>query len=124
MRGVRRPEPKFLAVVTSLNAMRFSVRTEIPGSMYQLVCEVRTEIPGDISQFKREVFFGRNRHAWQYLPNRTRGVRRSDTKYLAVFTSLNPMRFAVRTETPGSFPQSKYEAFVCQNQNSWRSFPV
>ena len=39
MRGVFRSEPKSLAVFTSVNARRFSVRTEIPDGIYQCECE-------------------------------------------------------------------------------------
>ena len=39
MRGVRRPEPKFPKVFPNLNARRLSVRTEIPGGIYQCECE-------------------------------------------------------------------------------------
>ena len=47
MRGVTRSETKFLAVFPNLNAMRLSVRTEIPGGIYQCECEA---------------FFGQNRN--------------------------------------------------------------
>ena len=52
-RGVFRSEPKFLAVLPSLIAWRYSVRTETPGSIYQLKCEV---------------LVGQNLNSWQHLP--------------------------------------------------------
>ena len=50
MRGVFRPGPKFLSALSSLRARRFSVRTEIPGEIFQ--CEY-------------EAFFGQTRNSWR-----------------------------------------------------------
>ena len=71
IRGVFWSEPKFLAVCTSLGAMRYSARTKMPGGIFQFECEVgtksswryvpirirvvfsaRTETPGGFSQFE------------------------------------------------------------------------
>ena len=70
-RGVFLSQPKFLAIVCSLNATCSSVRTEFPGSSYQKnagCVSVRTEIPGGISRFKCEVFVGHDQSPWRYFP--------------------------------------------------------
>ena len=104
MRGVRRPEPKFPAVFSSLNARRVSVRTPIPGNSYQ---------------FEWEVFVGQTQHAPRWRPDCMRGVCRSEPgflaiftsvtrtvfqsepKFLAAFTTLDLGRFSVSAEIPG-----------------------
>ena len=83
MRGVCRPEPKSLAIGTSLNARRFSALPEIPGDFFQFGREVLVgqnrisgdpekflagaKVPGGIYQFECEARFGRNQNPWQYL---------------------------------------------------------
>ena len=145
MRNACQPEPKFLAVFTSLKARRFSVRTNIPGDIYQFECEA---------------FFSQGRNSWRYFPVYMRGVYRPGPKFLPVFTSLNlrrlsvrtkvpggiflflreaffsqpkslavfpcfyERRFSVRTETPGGISQFKFEPFFGRGQNSWRFPPV
>ena len=109
MRGVIRPVPKFLAIVTSLNARCLSVRTEIPGGIYQYGCEL---------------FFAQNRNSWRYFPVWTRGVFRSEPKRLAVFTSLNARLFSARTKIPGGICQFACEASVGRKPSAWRYFPV
>ena len=106
MRGVCWAEPNFLAIVTSLNARRFSVRTKTPGG---------------ISQFESDVRAG---NSWRYFPIWIRGVFRSGPKFLAVFPSLNARCFSVRTETPGDISQFKCEVSVGQDPNTWRSSPI
>ena len=108
MLGVFRPEPNFLAVVTGLNAGRFSVRAEIPS---------------DISQLKCEAFFGLNQSVWRYFPVWARGLVRSEPEVLAVIPSLNARCFSARTKTSGDISQFKCGASVGQNQNSWRYLP-
>ena len=146
MRGVFRAEPKFLGIFTSSNAMRFSVRIEVPGDVYQFECEVsvgqkqnpwryfpvwmrgvfsvRTKIPCDISQFEREVFVGQDQKSWQFPPVEMRGAFRSEPKFLARFTSLNARSYSVRTKIPGGVFQFMCDAFFGQDQNSWRYVPV
>ena len=109
MPGVCRSGPKFLAVFPSLDAGRFSVRTEMPGDIYQ---------------FGREVSVGHNQNSWKYLPVKERGVFRSEPKLLAIFTNLHARCSSVRTKTPGDISQCECEVSVSQNQNSWRYFPV
>ena len=110
MWGVFRPGPKFLSVVSSLRARCVSVRTEIPGEIFQCVdarrFSARPEIPGDIYQFGCVGFF-------QSGPN-----------FLAIFPRSNAMSFSVRTKVPGDFFQVECEAFFGQYQNSWRYFPI
>ena len=121
MRGVRRSEPKFLAVFTSLNAGRFSVSAANPSSFSQFECEafsVRTKIPCEISLFGREAFFGQNRNPRRRIPILMRGVCWSEPKFLAVFTSLNATRFSVRARIPGDISQVGCEVSVGQNRNS------
>ena len=104
-RGVFRPEPKFLAARSRLNARSFLVRTKIPGG---------------VPQFECEAFFGQNQNSWQYIPVQVRGVFRPDPKFLAIVTCLNARRVSVRTEIPGAFPQFQCEVFVGQSRNSWQ----
>ena len=108
MRGRCRSEPKYLAVFPGSNAWRFSGRTKIPAN---------------ISQFNCEVVVGQNRNTWRYFPVQMRGVFRAEPKFLAIFTSLNAGRFAVRNEIPGGISQFKREASVGQKRNSWRYIP-
>ena len=96
MRGVFRPDPKFLATFSSLNARRFSARTEIPGDIYQIGCEV---------------LFGHVRNSWRRVPVYARGVFRSEQKFLAIFPNLNARRRSVRTGIPGGISQFKCESF-------------
>ena len=105
MRGVSRPELKFLAIFPCLGARRFSGRTEIPGG---------------ISQCKCEVFVGPSQYSWQYLPICARGVCWAEPKSLTVFTNLYARRCSARTEIPGGIPQSKCEMFAGRNRNFWR----
>ena len=105
MRGVFRPEPKFLAVFTSLNLRRLSVGTKIPGSFFQ---------------FKRQVLFGQDRNSCRRLPVLARGVFRPEPKFLAVLTNLSAMRFSVRTQIPGDVFHFECEVFVGQNQSPWQ----
>ena len=109
MRGVFLSEPKFLAIFPRLNARRFPVRTEIPGS---------------IPQFKSEVFVGQNRNSWRRVPICLRGVFRSEPESLATFFSLNARCVSVRTEIPGDISQFEREAFFGHTRNSWWYFPV
>ena len=109
MRGVFRPEPKFLAKITSSNARRFSASAKIPGGNYQFACEA---------------FVGRNRNTWRYLPIWARGVCRLEPKFLAVFSSLFARCLSARTKFPGSIYQFKCEVLLGQNQNSWRYLPI
>ena len=127
MRGVCRPEPKFLAICPSLNARRFSARTRLPGEFYQFKCGaffssepkflaifttseggrflVRTKIPGGFFLFECEAFFGQNQNPRRYCPVYMRCVCRPEPKFLAIY-------------------QSKFEVLFFQNPNSWRYFPV
>ena len=145
MRGVSRPEPKFVAIYPGLNARRLSVRTETPGDIYHFGCEA---------------FFGQNRNFWRYcpacvrgdcrsepkflaivtnlnsrclsvriqipgkLPICMRGVCRSGPKFLAVFSSLSARRYPIRTEVPGGIYQATWEAFFGRGQSPWRYLPV
>ena len=109
MRGVCRSEPKFLAVLPGLDAGCSSVGTRIPGG---------------VSQFKCEVFVGRNQKSWRYFPVQMRGVFQTEPKFLAVFTNVNATRFSVRTEMTGDISQCKCDVSVGQNRNSWRYLPV
>ena len=145
MRGVFRPDPNFLAIFPNLNARRFSVRTKIPGCIFQ---------------FEFEAVFVPSQYAWQYLPVWMPGVCQSEPKLLAKLPGLNARSISVRTKIPGGFPQFKCEAFFeqpeilaiftslnsrsfwvrtklpgevyqfecdaffSQNQNSWRYFPI
>ena len=121
MRGVIQSEPEFLAVFPSSSARCLSVRTEIPGdvSSWNARCvSVRTKSPGGFYQFKCEEFVGPIQCSWRYLPIWMRGVRRSETKFLAVCPNLNAMRLSVRTEIPDGIYQCECEAFFGQNQNS------
>ena len=97
MRGVRWSEPKPLAIINSLNARRFSVRTKIPGS---------------ISQFKCEGFVGQNPNSWQLFPVWARVVFLSEPKFLAVFPSLFARRFSVGAEIPRDVSQFKCLVFL------------
>ena len=104
MRGVCRSGPKYLAVYTSLNARRFSVRAEIPGDSPQCECEaffgqtqnswrylpfwmlgvfrsVANVNAMCLSQCECEVFVGQNRNSWRYFPVKTRGVFRPDPQF-------------------------------------------
>ena len=107
MRVVFRSEPKFLAVVTSLNAGRFSVSAKIPGSTYQFECEV---------------FVGWNHNARPY-PSFIEVFFRSGPKFLAVFSNSNARRFSVRTKSRGGFYQFECEAFFGQDQTPCRFLP-
>ena len=53
MRGFLRSEPRFLAIFPSLGARSYSVRTQLPGGIFQ---------------FSREEFFGQNQGSWRYFP--------------------------------------------------------
>ena len=121
MRGVIQSEPEFLAVFPSFSARCLSVRAAIPGdiSSWNARCvSVRTKSPGGFYQFKCEAFVGPIQCSWRYLPIWMRGVRRSETKFLAVLPNLNAMRLSVRTEIPDGIYQCEREAFFGQNQNS------
>ena len=109
MRRIRLPELKFPAVLRNLNARCLSVRTEIPGDMFQFNCEA---------------FFGQNQNSWQCFPVLTRCVFPSDPEFLAIFTNLNARRFSVRTKIPREIYHFECEAIFSQNQNSWRFLPV
>ena len=104
-RGVFPSEPKFLAIVTSLNARCFSARAKIRGN---------------ISRFKCEAFVSQNRNPGRYLPLWMRGVFRSEPKFLAILPSLRARRLSVGTEIPGNSYQFEFEVFVSQNPNSWQ----
>ena len=106
IRGVFRSGPKFPAVCASLGARRYSVRTEMPGGVFQCECEVGTK------------------SSWRYVPIRIRIVFRPEPKLLAVFSSLDEERFSVRTEIPGDIFQFEREVLLGRNLNSWRYFPV
>ena len=97
-RGVFPSEPKFLVIVTSLNARCFSARAKIRGN---------------ISRFKCEAFVSQNRNPGRYLPLWMRGVFRSEPKFLAILPSLRARRLSVGTEIPG-----KFLAIVITNLNS------
>ena len=97
MRGFFRSEPKSLAVFTNSNARSYSVRTRIPG---------------DIFQFEFVVLFSQNPSSWQYLPVRIQGVCRSGPKCLAVFTDLDARCLSIRNKIPGDICQCKCEAFL------------
>ena len=95
MLGVYQSEPKFLAVVTSMNARQnarcLSARTEILAIVTNLNARrssVRTEFPGDIYQFECEAFVGQNQISWQ-------------------ITSLNAMCYSARSKIPGDMDQFK-----------------
>ena len=109
MRGAFQSEPNALAVFPSLKARRFSVRTKVPGDIYQL---------------ESEAFFGQDQNSWRYFPIWARGVIRPEPKFLPVFTNLHAMRFSVRTKVPGDIYQLKCEAPFGQNRNPWRRLPV
>ena len=102
-------EPKLLAIFTNLHASRFSVRTKIPG---------------DIFQFECEVVVGQNRSSWRYFPVRLLGASRPEPKFLAIVTDLDEWCLSVRTKIPGDINQWGREAFFSQGQNSWRYSPV
>ena len=53
MPGAFRSEQERLVIFTDLDARRLSVRTQIPGNIYECA---------------REAFFGRNQNSWPYLP--------------------------------------------------------
>ena len=112
MRGVCQSEPKPRAIFTTLDARRFSVRTEISG---------------DIAQLAREAIVGRNRNSWQIPGN-------SDYQFeFEVFVSQNPNSWqitnlharclSVRAKIPGGFFQFECEALSYQNRSSWRYLP-
>ena len=145
MRGVFRSGPKFLAIISSLNARRFSLRTKVPGDISQVNCaafSVRTEIPGGISQFKFEALLGQDQNSWRYSPVQMRGVCRSEPKSLEIFpsfnarcvsvrtkipssiSSFNARRFSVRTNIPGNIYRCECEALFSQNPSSWQVLPV
>ena len=105
MRGVFRSEPKLLAILRSLNARRFSVRTGTPGNSYRFGCEVSV---------------GQNPNSWQYLRICARGVFRSEPEFLAIFPSLNARCLSVATGTPGDIYRFGCEASFRQNPNSWQ----
>ena len=133
MGGVFRPRPKFLSVLSSLRARCVSVRTEIPGEIFQCECEafigqtrnswrylpiwmcegfsVRTQFPGDISQVKCDVLFSQNQSPWRLFPGRMRGFFRPEPKFLAIFSNSNARCCLVRTEILGGVSQFKCEAF-------------
>ena len=52
------------------------------------------------------------------------GVVRAEPKPLAIFNFLNGKCLSVNTEIPGDISQFACEAFVGQNQNSWRYLPI
>ena len=108
-RCVFQSQPKFLAIVSSLNATCSSVRTEFRGSSFQR---------------NAGGFVGQDQNSSRYFPVQMRGVCRSETNSLAVFSDLNAMGFSVRTEIPGGIYQFECEAFCGQNQNPRRYFPV
>ena len=109
MRGAFASGQKTPAVFSNFNAMRFSVRTKLPGNIYQ---------------FEREAFFGQNQDPWRYLPIRMLGVIRSEPEFLAIFSSLNAMCFSVTTQVPGSIYQFGCKVFVGQDRNAWRYSPI
>ena len=109
MRGVFASGPKIPAIFSNFNARRFSVRTELPGDIYQFECEA---------------FFGQNQSPWRYLPIRMLGVILSEPEFLAIFSSLNSLRFSVRTQVPGSIYQLESKVFVGQDRNAWRYSPI
>ena len=150
MLRVFQSEPKFLAAssnldlrpffrqnqnsgqIASLNARRFSARTEIPGGISQYKCVAFVGQKQNSLQFLRSEPFGPVRTRGVFRPVRTRGVFRSEPKCLEVLTSLNARFLPVRTKIPGSISQFKCggifqferEAFFGQNQNSWQLLPV
>ena len=89
MLGAFHSEPKFLAIFPSLNARRFSVRTEVSVDVYQFGCKV---------------FFREDQNSWRRVLVLMRGVFRSGTKFLAVFSNLDARRCSARTKIPGGFP--------------------
>ena len=95
-RGVFQSEPEFLAVFPSLNARRFSIKTNLNARRVS----VRNKKPGGISQCECEAFFGQNQNSWRYFPVCMRGVFRPEPKFLAAFTSLNARCLSVRTIFP------------------------
>ena len=109
MRSVCRSEPRPLAVFTSLDARRLSVRTKIPGDIYESKCGV---------------FVSQNQIPQQFPPVRIRGAFRSEPKSLATFTSLNARSFSAGIKIPRNSSQCVCEVFVGQNRNSWRYFPA
>ena len=108
LRGAFRSEPKSPAVFPSLNAGRVSVGTKIPGDIYQI---------------EFEGLFGQNSDSWRIFPGINARRFRSERKFLDVFTSLDPRRFAARTKIPGDVYQFKCGAFFGQNRNSLWRFP-
>ena len=126
-RGTFQPGPKFLALLSSVNARRYFVRTEIRGGIFQFLCKA---------------LFGRDQNFWRYFPVYVRGVCRLEPQPLAIFTNLNARRysvrtevpgntyqfkceaFSVRTEIPGDISQAEREAFFGQNQNPCRYLPI
>ena len=161
---MRGQDQKFLAIVTTLDSRRFSVRTEILGGVYQFGREAffgqhqnarryfpvyvqgdcrsepkclailsnlnarrfsfRTKIPGGISQFDCVALFSQNRNTRQSVPVKMRGACRPEPEFLAVFTSVNARSYSARTAIPGDISQFECEVVVGQNQNTWRYFPV
>ena len=142
MLGFCGPGPKFLARLTCLDARSFSVRTGVPGCVFQFKCvlffrsgpkslavfthvnarrrSVRTKVPGDVYQCKCVAFFGQGRNSWRNLAVRMRGAFHSEPKFLAIFLSLNAGRFSVRTEVPVDVYQFECKVFFREDRNSWR----
>ena len=140
MRGVCRPEPKFLAVFTNVNARRFSAISEIPVGFFQFErdvtvgqnrsswrffpVQVRGVIPSGAKFLaiypSLESFFGRGQRSWRYVPIRMRGAFRSEPNFLAVLNKVNARRNSVRTHIPGVNYQAECEALFGQDRNSWR----
>ena len=118
MRCVSRPDPKSLAIWTSLNESQFSAGAKIPGGINQFECEASF---GQDQPFWRN--FGQNRNSQQYFPE-TLGVFRSEPKRLAICPSLNARCCAVRAKIPGDISQFGCEVFVGQDRNSWRYVPI
>ena len=135
--------PKYLAVLTNLNARRFSARTEIPGGIYHFGCvaffrsepkslavftnldarrfSVRTKTPCGIFQFKCEALFGQNQNSLQHLPVWIGCVCRSAPKFPAVYPNLNARS---GPKVPGDSYHFEFEAFFGQKRNSWRRLSV
>ena len=133
-------KPKSLAIFTTLNGRRFSVRTKIPGGFSLFECEAffgqkqnpRRYCPVHargvcwlepkflaIYQFKCEALFFQNPNFWRYFPVSMRGVFRPKPRPLAVLPNGNARRYLGSTEIPGNSYQVECGAFVGQNRNSW-----
>ena len=109
MRGVFRPERKFLAIFVISHAMCLSVRTKLPGNFFQFKCEASV---------------CRNRNSSRYSPIWMRGVCPSEPKSLAIVTSLNARCLSVRANIRGNISRFKCVAFVSQNRNPGRYLPL